>query len=97
MNYRELRKTIALIGVFMVAVLLIHHTFAVLSPMPESPEMARAEAEVFVNESDVRLQIDWLKSMLWVGAATLFSGVIIVTFGLWAATRFVLGRGGTTL
>lgn len=86
-NYRELRKTICLIGIFVVAVLFMQNMFVVLGPAPESPEMSRAKASVLVKEAEARLQFEWLKQTIFVGIAALVSGVILVSCSLWAATR----------
>lgn len=88
-TYREMRKTIVLVGVITLIVLLMQNLFIMLGPVPDSPEIARAKASVLVKDAEARLQFEWLKQTVFVGIASLFSGVILVSFSLWTATRLL--------
>jgi len=88
MNPTEIRKTIALMGIILLIGISAQNIFVLLTPLPDDPDMARAQAGVYIKEAEARLEFQWLKTTLYAGIISLLSGSALVFVSLWAAMRF---------
>lgn len=85
MSTKERIQLVAIIGLFIFLGMVANNIFVLLTPIPDSPEMARAKAEAFLKETEADLQHRWLWETYAVAASVL--GVILIVCGVifWGA------------
>lgn len=83
-------RQIALIGLFAVLSLLIIQVFPLLSPIPDSPEISRAKAEVILIKAEMALQNAQLYRVFLVSGGIIAAG-LIMCFGAVVVALSIIG------
>jgi hypothetical protein len=89
MTRKERLSLILLLGLIVLGGLTINQTFRVLTPPPESPEMARAKAEALLMKTEARLQDQHLYRMFLIGTGIILAGVVVCFGSLLVALRLI--------
>lgn len=89
----EARKTIAVIGAFVILLYVTFGIFTLLTPLPEHPEIIRARAKILIQESETQQQFAWIRQVIYAGISILVAGVLIVSGSLWLLGRVLRSQG----
>lgn len=78
-------KMMLVIALFILTGAVVNQVFFVLTPLPESPEMARARAEIAVERAKADLTQRSIYLTFGVGVAVIGAGILICFGSFWLA------------
>lgn len=94
MTSKERLHLILVIGIIVLGGLTINHTFTLLTPLPDSPEMDRAKAEAMLMQTEARLQDHHLYRTFLVGTGVVLAGIAVCFSSLLLALQLIKAASG---
>lgn len=89
MSSKERIQIIIIIAAFALAGTVINQAFVLLTPTPDSPEMAHAKAEAFLMQTEANLQNQYLYRTFLVGVVVVLAGIAVVFGSLLVALQIL--------
>lgn len=85
----ERTNLVIIIAVFALVYLIINNAFVLLTPLPESPEMQRAKAEIAIKQAEADIQNQKIYQTYLVAIGVIVAGLLLCFGSLWLAFRVI--------
>ena len=91
----EKTKLVLIVGVIVLAGMVINNSFILLTPVPESPVMARASAAIALQQAAADIQNQHIYTTYLVAIGVIIAGLFLCFGALWLALKTIqaVGRG----
>ena len=91
----ERTKLILIIGVIILAGMVINNIFMIMTPIPESPVMQRANAQIKIQQAEADIQNQTIYRTYLVAIGVIVAGLLLCFGALWLALKTIqaVGRG----